>query len=266
MKETYVTGARGFLGRHLTSKLDAFRAVPYEEIDSTNFYPFDRLFFLSAYGNMAYHTEDGAVVKANVLDIARILSQIDFSKGFDSFHSLIYVSSSSVKLPTQTLYSRSKNAAEQLLLAFAEKYNAPICIVRPFSITGVGEQPEHLIPKLIRSCLEGEVMDFVEEPVHDFIDVEDVVSGILALSKNRQKGIFELGTGVATSNLEVLHTVEQVTGKKANVRRVKNMRTYDYTDWFSVNFKARSYGWMPKKTLKDSVTEMVEAYKDERLS
>ena len=110
--------------------------------------------------------------------------------------------------------------------------------------------------------MTGETINLVPEATHDFIDVEDVVDGILALSKNRQRGIFELGTGKSYTNQEVLEIVEKATGKKTKVNYVKNMRPYDNPEWFSVNYKARSYGWYPKKTLKDSVSEMVKAYKN----
>jgi len=103
-------------------------------------------------------------------------------------------------------------------------------------------------------------MPFVPDATHDYIDVEDVVDGMLTLSRRHAKGIFELGTGKSYSNQEVREIVEEATGKKANVYLVKNMRSYDSEDWVSKNFSARAYGWEPKKTLKQSIKEMVEAY------
>lgn len=258
MKETYITGANGFVGKRLTEQLPSFKAIPHQELDTFKVEPFDRFFFLSTYGNMAQHTETDATVKANVVDLINVLRQTQFPPEFKSF---VFLSSSSVKREVQTMYSRTKNAAEQILLSYMERYDAPITIIRPFSITGVGEQREHLIPTLIRSCIDGEPMDFVPNAAHDFIDVDDVVSGILALSKHGVKGIFELGSGNNVTNEEVKEMVEKVTGKKANIRKVVNsMRPYDSSEWVSVNFKARSWGWKPQKDLKTSIKEMVKAY------
>ena len=142
-----------------------------------------------------------------------------------------------------------------------EKYHLPIAIIRPFSVTGVGEQKEHLIPTLIRSCYTGEQVNFVQEPVHDFIDVEDVVDVILNLSNNSARGIFELGSGKQYSNAQVLDIVERVTGKKANINFVPSLRPYDNENWASTNFKSRGWGWSPTKSLEQSIKEMVEAYK-----
>jgi nucleoside-diphosphate-sugar epimerase len=259
MLKEYVTGANGFLGKHLVKELGEVTPIPHDRIQTTKLEPFSRFFFLSAYGNMAGHDEGGPegtamVVRANVTDLAFTLEEaIKFP-----FKSFAFVSTSSVKLETQTTYSRTKKAAEEILLAYKEKYHVPICIIRPFSVTGVGEQPNHLIPTLIRSCLTGEKMNFVKEPCHDFIDVSDVVSGMINLSQNSAGGIFELGSGVSTSNQQVLEIVEKVTGKKANVNIVGSMRQYDTKNWVSQNYRARSFGWLPKKTLEQSITEMVE--------
>lgn len=256
MKEqtTYVTGASGFLGSYLTSRLDSYIPIPHRQIPMKHFSDARRVFFLSTYGNMAYHDNDDKVIQANVSDLIEVVRWIDWEK----IESFVFISSSSVKRRVQTIYSRTKKAAEEILMSFMDKYNAPISIIRPLSITGVGEQQEHLIPKLIDSCLHGTAMPFVKDAYHDYIDVEDVTDGILKLSDAGARGVFELGTGSSVSNQEVKELVEKITGKKANTTLVDNMRKYDDKEWVSTNLKARGYGWMPKKTLEQSIKEMVE--------
>jgi len=252
MKE-YITGSGGFVGKHLVEHLTEPIAIPHTQIKFTTLQPFDRLFFLSAYGNMSFHSDDDKIVQANLLDLVHLAGQARKLE----FKSFVYMSSSSVKLPQQTMYSRTKKAAEEVLMGYVEKHNLPFCIVRPYSITGVGEQPQHLIPTLIRSCMEGEHMTFVPEPVHDFIDVSDVVSAILSLSSQREKGIFEVGNGIGYTNQQVLELVEKITGKKANITLVSRMRDYDSENWIC---KSKVIGWYPKKSLEQSITEMVDEY------
>lgn len=255
MEKVYITGSTGFLGSHLIKRFKDPICIPHEEIRNIKLQPYDRFFFLSAYGNMSWHNDDEKTFQANIKDLLSILTQKATYKGFKSF---TFVSTSSVRLPVQTMYSRTKRAAEEILLSFMEKHNVPIQIIRPFSITGVGEQKEHLIPKLIESSYDGSVVNLVPEPVHDFIDVEDVVDGILSLSDNSARGIFELGTGIQHSNLEIKEIVEKIAGK-INVNIVTQERDYDTTSWVSTNFKARGYGWLPKKKLEQSIKEMVDA-------
>lgn len=248
----YITGSSGFLGKHLNQELQDAVCIPHQRLNSYTFGKFEYFYFLSTFGNMHEHDDDSEVLKANVIDPLRVMLKT-VSVNYKSF---VFISTSSVTLPRQTMYSRSKKAAEEILLSFLEKYRAPICIIRPYSITGVGEQPQHLIPTLIRSCMTGELVNFVPNPSHDFIDVSDVVNGILNLSRHGARGIFELGTGKKYTNQEVLEIVEKVCGKKANLNIVEKLRDYDTSDWVSNNYRARGFGWLPKKSLEQSIKEM----------
>ncbi len=259
-EKVYLTGSHGFVGSHLLEALKDKEviAIPHEEITSFNYQPFDYFFFLSSYGNLISQNEDEKILQANVIDLITVLEKVI---KFD-FQSFLFFSTSSVKLKRQTMYSRTKKAAEEILLSFLEKYQRPICIVRPYSITGRGEQPAHLIPTLIRSCLEKELVNFTPSPSHDFIDVEDLVSGVLTLVSHRARGIFELGTGQKYTNQQVLEIVERLTGKKANINLVEKLRDYDNDNWVSTNFRARGYGWMPKKTLEQSIGEQIKDFEE----
>ena len=104
-------------------------------------------------------------------------------------------------------------------------------------------------------------MKFVPEPVHDFIDVDDLCQGVRLILKNIKSvsgEIFHLGCGIQYSNQEVLKIVESVTGKKANVSVVKSMRDYDSSLWVADNSKLKALGWKQTKTLRKSIKEMVQ--------
>lgn len=252
----YISGSQGFIGSHLAKKLDAI-PILHQNLSIVKLKPFEFFYFLSSYGNMASHKDEDMIYKANIEDLICILKQ---AKDF-KFKSFVFMSSSSVQLKTQTTYSRAKRAAEEILLAFMEKHDLPVCIIRPFSVTGVGEQAEHLIPTLLRAAKSGATVNFVPDSVHDWIDVDDVVAGIISLSEHGARGIYQLGTGEPTTNQQVLDIVEEVTGKKIKVNLVESMRAYDNKDWASYNFKARSFGWLPKVSLKESITKQWEAMK-----
>lgn len=253
----YITGSNGFIGKKLLVKLSgAVSPIPHQFIQKTRLNPYDSFFFLSSYGNLSSQTDEKEIYKANIEDLLHILKE-SINKSFRSF---VFLSSSSVMLPKQTTYSRSKKAAEEILLAFMEKHNLPVCIIRPFSVIGEGEQEEHLIPTLISAAYSGMQVNLVPNATHDFIDVNDIVDGILNLSNNQARGIFQLGTGIKTTNLQVLKIIEEVTGKKIKYTEISNLRPYDNDNWVSTNFKARSFGWLPKISLRESIEREVENY------
>lgn len=248
MIKTIVTGGNGFIGSHLIKKLPHAVHLPHEEIDAWTSNA-EQIFFLSTYGNMANHTDRAEMLKANFLDVLSMLRE------FDGW--ICYMSSSSVLLPVQTPYSRTKRIGEEIIQSLS---GLKFCIVRPYSVTGVGEQKEHLIPTLIRSCMEGVPMDFDASPVHDFIDVEDVVDGLIDLAKNQATGIHEFGRCMPYSNDDVKELVEEATGRKANIQSHMPLRSYDNQDWFC---ESPSEYFISSKHLMDSIEEMVEAYKNE---
>jgi nucleoside-diphosphate-sugar epimerase len=247
MTNTVITGSTGFIGSHLMKRLPDAKALSHYDIIQGHSYNCGRMFFLSTYGNMASHRLERMMLDANVGDLIVVL------KGFEGW--MCYMSSSSVTLPVQTPYSRTKRAAEEILQALTVYQS---CIVRPYSVTGVGEQKEHLIPTLIRSCMEGEEMPFDPYPVHDFVDVSDVVDALVNLSENKVTGIVELGNGYGYSNQEVLDLVELACGKKANVQIQKALRSYDNKEWYCKT----PFFHNPKPLLK-SIKEMVAAYLNE---
>ena len=248
MKEKYLLRGTGFIGSNLRKELPEYLDLPRD----WDFAPqADNIFYLASYGN--YYDQIGVeeIYKANLTEPIRLLNQLH------DFNSFVYISTSSVLLPTQTFYSASKGAMEELVRVWYGRFKTPVVCVRPSSVTGVGEQPQHLIPKLIRSCLYGESMPFVEEPTHDFIDVFDFVQGLLYVSNNidRFKGkSVNISFGRSYSNQEVLKLVEEITGKKANIKMVESLRSYDAQNWEVPD----DLPFIPKKTLRQIIREMVE--------
>lgn len=264
MIENYVIGGGGFVGAKLLERLAGSETVQLDwryVFNLTYLQPHRRFFYLASYGNMAHHDQASSeILAANLTKPAHILDILVRKK--IPCESFVYVSTSSVTLPVQTTYSRTKRAAEEMLLAYQQ---IPALIIRPYSITGVGEQKEHLIPRLIDSCMAGTPMDFVGEPTHDWIDVDDVVNGLLLLSDKRGRGIYQLGTGFLNSNNDILDMVQRACGEKANISRVKSMRNYDCGYWCcdSVEHRAENEGWFAAKRINESIREMVGAYKNE---
>jgi len=253
MIDNYITGL-GFVGSQLLQKLDGYTIhVQHDKIFDYGYEDCRNFFYLASYGNMADHTDVSEILRANVGMVGRVVGGI-LEGEFKCDH-FIYVSSSSVLLPVQTPYSRAKRAAEEMILASG----ISATIVRPFSVTGVGEQPQHLIPTLIRSCMEGEVMPFVAWPVHDFVDVLDVCDGLLLAAERKETGIVELGSGDCFTNACIKDFVQEACGKPAKLDYAFFERPYDGTNWKCTNPMP---GWKPEKWIMQSIQEMVEAYKN----
>lgn len=257
-KERYVIdGSRGFIGEHLVARLGEGNVTRVPRGDIHVVESGDHYFQLAAYGNLAHQEDAPEIYNANVTRLVRLL---EANQTID-YKSFIVMSSLAVKLDANTHYINSKRAAEGVAKLYA--VDKPVVIVRPASITGVGEQKEHLIPRLIDSCVNGTEMPFVPDPVHDYLDVEDFVDALMRVASVAQthKGeIFPIGSGIPYSNDAVRLFVEAATGRKANIRPVESMRSYDTKHWKADTLKMQELGWEPTKTLRESIGEMVENY------
>ena len=252
-----ITGSHGFIGgsmfnRFTESNLDVIRLgrdgqVPQE---------INCIFDLAAYGNI--HGQDD-LQEINQANYERVIELLDNSYG----KLVVLTSSSSVLLNTPTPYSESKEKMEKYVKQWVKDTGENVIVARPSTIIGVGENKNHLIPKLIHSAITGEQMDFVGEPTHDFLSVDDFIDALIILSlavKDYKGQTFNISAGESISNETVKDTVVDIVGKQPNIRRVESLRKYDTERWEVPNYKMRSLGWKPTKTLKQTIKEMVEAY------
>ena len=270
MKTCLITGQSGFIGQNLAKVLQQHNINPvaypreFYERPGDNAQAITEFLFtykpnyvvhLAAGGNLATQHEQDAEVKVNVINFYNFLNTI----GYINFDILINFSSSSVTLPEQTLYSSTKKCAEALL----ESYPKPSVTVRPYSVTGVGEQKIHLIPTLIDAAFTGREIPFVSWPKHDFIDVEDVCRAVLHIMENHKmcKGlVIPVGTGIQFSNNEVKYMVEAMSGRDIKIKKTEEMRSYDTTDWKANTHILKSIGFSPKWSLEQTIKKMIDAY------
>ena len=259
-----ISGYHSFIAKHLIKKLEQLGHT-LVLIDRAFLYSLDALtkllvkekpdyiFHLSACGNMAGQIDKSEIFQANVVNTFNLLmaSQAVDYKAFINF------STSSVLLKHETMYSTTKLASEIIVSQFSKTIS-----IRPSTVIGVGEQPQHLIPILIRSCIYGDEMPFIGEPSHDFIAVDDLISGILKVIENMDKNIrsINISSGKQYTNEEVRKIVEKMTNKKANIKYIEGkMREYDTKDWKVDNSKILNLGWQPLFTLEETIGKMIKA-------
>lgn len=277
-----ITGSSGFIAKHLADRfiVDGHKVagVPRELLTDpealkeyfTQLKP-HYIFHFATYGNMHSHKEEDEIFMANIVKTYMLLQatkDVEY-KGFVNVStSSVYGKKTTVMherdvLDTDTLYGVTKAGAEGLCRYFAHEYDKPIVTARPFSVIGIGEQEDHLIPKLIRYAFNGKKMDFVAEPTHDYISVVDVVDALLTLSlfASDHKGqVFNIGRGEYFTNLQVKEAIEEITGKRIKTKDLPSMRKYDSSLWVSDPTKLKMLGWFPTKEIRETLEDMVKDY------
>lgn len=160
------------------------------------------------------------------------------------------------------LYEATKLAATNLCLGYAAQFGLNVCVARPFTVYGSNDKARKMLPTLWRAFCEHK--SFQCAPAgHDWIHVDDFVEGIVALIRapaEKTKGqIYHFGTGISTSNKEVVELFERQVGSKLTVEWSNaRLRPWDVNDWRADWSKAkRELSWEPKVTLQQGIERFI---------
>lgn len=114
----------------------------------------------------------------------------------------------STPIKPTTPYGRCKNSTRELAEVFGELHNIPITWVRIFHAYGPHESPGRLVPMVIAALLKGEMaLCSHGEQLRDLLHVTDVAAALVQLVRVDAQGIFNIGCGRPTRLREVIEYV-----------------------------------------------------------
>jgi UDP-glucuronate 4-epimerase len=263
-----VTGHRGFVGSHLVRRLQS-EDHTVVTIDRDNPYhdgPIDLIVNCAA-----ELTDESKMFNSNVELVIGLLSivrarpnirmiQIGSSSEYGRINTIR--KEDTVCIPSN-VYEATKLAATALCQGYASRYDLDICIARPFSLYGPNDKPRKLIPTLYRSLIDHRQID-VYPAEHDWLYIDDFIDGLLSLinaPRETTKGqIFNFGTGVSSSNRQVVEAIELAVGGKLNVvfKTDGRYHNHDVDNWVADASKARTVlGWQPRYDLAVGIQAFV---------
>jgi nucleoside-diphosphate-sugar epimerase len=166
-------------------------------------------------------------------------------------------------LKPRTMYEGTKGASSLLCQGFAREYDKPIVVVRPFSVYGVNEPNNRLIPTLFRN-FKNNTISKISLGVHDFIYIDDFIDGVLSVlysEKEIIKGdVIHFGSGVQYSNLEVFNIIKKIFNLNLEYESIDNIfNKYDSLNWVAdITYAKSKYKFNPKYTLETGLKEIYE--------
>jgi UDP-glucose 4-epimerase len=187
------------------------------------------------------------------------------------------------KHPTNPIspYGESKLMAEKIVQWYGQLKDLNYVMLRYFNVCGASDdallgdskKPSfHLMQNAVRGAMGIEPFQLVcpkvdtpdGTPIRDYVNVVDLneahVLALEYLMNGGKSDIINLGTGTGNSVLEIVHKVEEVTGKKIDITEGPT-RAGDPARLFANNDKAKQVlGWNPKRTIEDSVRSLVKWY------
>ena len=172
-------------------------------------------------------------------------------------------------------YAISKTAVSYMVKYYGKIEKLPVVHLRLYSVYGPWEEPNRLIPTLIREAKKGHLPKFVNPNIsRDFVYVDDVVEAMIAIAckfeirnsksetnpntqnSNSQNKIlgeaFNLCTGKKTTIKELAYLVKKIFKIKEEPEfGTMKDRDWDLKDWYGNPKKMHKvFGWKAKTSLE----------------
>ena len=279
-----VTGATGFLGRHLVAALEsrglAVRQHSSPDGDIANCsLPMEdvgQVFHLAARSYVPESWQDPrSFYQTNLMGTVNVLEHCRRSQASLTLLSS-YVYGQPRRLPiaedhplsAANPYSHSKILAEEAARFYEQSFGLTLVIVRPFNIYGPGQRGSFLIPKIVRQVLDASVeVVRVQDlrPRRDYLYVEDAVAFLVALLGSNIRGVFNIGSGRSASVEEVIQLVNLAAGVSKPVASAGEERPGEIMDVVADTARAAAeLNWRPSTSLADGIAALVAAERTAR--
>jgi nucleoside-diphosphate-sugar epimerase len=157
--------------------------------------------------------------------------------------------------------------AKKTILTFLEfecnKKNIEYNWARLFYVYGPNQRSGSLIPTLIETLKSNKIPDLrTPKNANDFIHVDDVASGIFKMVSTKNKsGIYNLGSGLATSVTEVSKIVEMQFYGKTNLTEAlieKTINSEKSVDFYADSQKSfKNLNWIPQIVLSNGIESII---------
>ncbi|HXE58107.1 MAG TPA: NAD-dependent epimerase/dehydratase family protein [Gemmatimonadales bacterium] len=162
-----------------------------------------------------------------------------------------------------SVYAASKLGAEVAAGQIARSAGLRLIVARPWPHTGAG-QTDRLLPKWIAELRAGRrVLPGDPETVRDFLHVDDVIDAYLALlARGRPGETYNIASGQGVSFRDLLARLCARLGARAELA-ADPRRDLDAAHSVGDATKLReSTGWSPRRSLDDTLAELIDAQAD----
>lgn len=277
--EILVTGATGFLGRHLFEALEArgygvrphsssegdiaHCQLPIEGVHHV-FHLAAKSFVPESWANPQGFYSVNVMGTVNVLEhCRRHRTPLTLISSYVYGHPRCLPVAEDHPLAAHNPYAHTKILAEDLARFYQLHYGVRSVIVRPFNLYGPGQSALFLIPTIVAQTLDPSasvirVKDL--RPRRDYLYVTDAVELLLATLKEEVKGIYNLGSGESFSVGDVAEFAQRAAGTNKPIVSDDQPRPDEVMDVRAdISHAATELGWRPSISLASGISKVVAA-------
>jgi UDP-glucose 4-epimerase len=164
-------------------------------------------------------------------------------------------------------YGITKLDGEYYLQSYSENFNLKTTSLRFFNVFGPRQDPNSsyasAIPIFVNKALKNENIIIYGDgkQTRDFVFIKDIVAAnILAVEKENVQGVFNVGTGKATSVNKIVDMVLKLTNSKSKVVYEKERSGDIKHSLSSIELTKEKLGYTPKYNLEDGLQQTIEYF------
>lgn len=163
-------------------------------------------------------------------------------------------------------YGIQKLVIEHYLRVFAARELLTATILRIGNAYGwllAPDRSQGFIGTAINRVLHGQPIRLIGDPhnVRDYVYVDDIISAILKVLEGcRGFEVFNIGSGIGASVMDILNLIERKTGKPLLVHAETVVGAYHLPPWCVLDITAanQQLGWYPRVSLEDGIARMLD--------
>lgn len=259
MRRALVTGAGGFVGRHLVAELQGhgWEVLPLTRAVADLADPAAvtaALRGVTVDAVVLAHAARGATDPARRRDTLRVNALADVHvlealrpqprpPAVVRLGSSTEYAASPLPMDEQTpvrprgWFGATKAAGTLLCQAAARDAGWDCLVLRAFQVYGPGDHPHRFVPTVLQALASGSPLALTEaDSRRDWVEVGDVVRAVRLAAERLLDGpvgvdVVNLGTGRQHSNAELVAVAEEVTGRVARLVGTHPAREWDTGDW-----------------------------------
>ncbi len=172
-------------------------------------------------------------------------------------------------LQGQSPYSASKIGADKMAESYANAFDLPVVIVRPFNTYGPRQSARAVIPTIIVQALTGDTIRLGSlTPTRDLNYVDDTTRGFVLASQSDEAigRAVNLGTGKEISIGDLVNEIIAIVGGEKKVitekKRIRPEKSEVMRLIADASLARELLGWEPEISLRDGLTRVVDWIRD----
>jgi UDP-glucose 4-epimerase len=163
-------------------------------------------------------------------------------------------------------YGISKHTIEHYLHVFCLEHALLYVVLRYSNVYGPRQNPKGeagVVAIFARQMLQGERPTIFGkgDKTRDYVYVSDVVTANLLAMVKGENSIYNIGTGVETSDQEIFNLLAELTGYQGSPHYAPVRKGEIYKICLDYSKAQKEIGWQPRFLLKDGLTETVNYYR-----